>query len=414
MSAASASAGTTSEPDYDVVIVGGGLVGASLGLGCGKLGIRTAIIEQHNQDDQSQPAFDERTVALTYSSKSILSALGIWSDIQQDDATPIVDIHVSQVGRFGASHLHSKHAGTEALGYVVPIRVISQIIGNHIAQLASVHWLRPDCARDVTTESEAALIGLDSGRKISASLLVIADGGRSELFQRQFRISENYEQSGIVCYLKSDRPNAGHAYERFTRQGPIALLPYGLRDYSLVWTTDRDTLSSRLELTDEAFIEQLQYEFGDRAGQLSSPTKRQSYPFVRKVAEPALESRQILIGNAAHTVHPVAGQGFNLGLRAVVALLSLLRTQRQEQKPDPGSQHLIDQYLAARRRETQRVSQFTHGLLSVFSGKHDSLRSIGAVGLSMVEMSPLAKRVLLRKTMGLTSEYASLPESFFD
>lgn len=398
-------------PDhFDLIVVGGGLVGASLAVALRQSALRIAIIEPHPLDSLAQPSYDERTVALTWSTRKIYQGIGVWQDIKDGGAEPIVDIHVSNRGHFGMTHLSCRDAETEALGYVVPTRVIGDVLEKWISRSGNITMLRPASADSVLSHAdlcEVQLVDAATPKKIQGKLVVLADGGRSSVSAQFISQQTDYQQQALLCIVSSDRPHHGRAFERFTEEGPIALLPHSDQRYAVVWTSMPRQLESRLNLSDQEFIESLQERFGDRAGVLTKPSPRKAYPLSRSVAREPAQDRMVIIGNAAHTVHPVAGQGFNLGMRDVACLSEILFSQNQLGLDigDPGT---LQKYAQLRRRDTFMVSQFTHGLLQVFSSDLKVVGLMRNLALAGIEFAPPIKRFLLRRTMGMTGPQSQL------
>ena len=217
----------------------------------------------------------------------------------------------------------------------------------------------------------------------------------------------NYPQEALLSIVSTTKPHHGRAWERFCHEGPLALLPLADNRLAVVWTCLPDNLEMRLSLQDDAFIDHLQSAFGDRAGSFSNPAPRKSYPLARGHLKTPASGRLVVIGNAAHTVHPVAGQGFNLGLRDVAALAELLFEAGRE-GGDPGGWAMLNEYVRLRRRDTFMVRQFTHGLISLFSANFPPLSLIRSLGLSGIELMPPAKRFLLHRTMGMAGQQGRL------
>ena len=255
----------------------------------------------------------------------------------------------------------------------------------------------------------------NNAKKVKAKLVVLADGGRSKLAENLDLEQDSFEypQSAILSIVNVDRPHRGRAYERFTREGPLALLPHSTKGvqeseqhrYAVVWTTDNDDKESRMDLNDEDFIKALQSSFGDRAGNFSCPSKRISYPLKRIKVEKPCSDRIIIIGNAAHTVHPVAGQGFNLGLRDVASLAEEIYQSTDEHL---GNTEMIQRYTNSRMHDTKMVDRFTHSLIEIFSHNSGAISLARNTGLKLVEHLPIAKRLILKRTMGLASKQPRL------
>lgn len=400
--------------EYDIVIVGGGLVGASMAVALEHTGLAVAVVEPQAADSSAHPSFDERTVALTYTARQIYSDLGLWEEIAPQ-AQRIREIHVSERGRFGMTHLSHRDVGTEALGYVVPTRVIGAVLHGCIERSATIalhcpakvvrvapapnnfaeQWI------DINYDSDSSRSGKSSTlrARLAAPLVIIADGGRSALTAGA-RAATEYPQRAIISIVQTDRDHRARAYERFTPEGPLALLPHSDMRYALVWTTSSEQVAARMALSDEAFIAALQTAFGDRAGNFARPSARKCYPLSHGITAQPMGIRTVTIGNAAHVVHPVAGQGFNLGLRDVAVLGSVIERAHQQQR-DIGSPAVLEEYAAARRRETAMVSGFTDGLIRLFGDQRATVGFARNLALMAVELCPPAKRFLLRRTMGM-------------
>ena len=391
---------------FDLIIVGGGLVGASLAVAFANSPLRIAVIEPHAFDTSQQPSFDERTVALTYSARQIYTGMGIWKTIAAKGIEPIKDIHISNRGHFGITHLSHLDIGTAALGYVVPTRTMGEVLHGQISAAPNITLLEGATAETIKSEDDWSAVTIDyEGKKqtIQAKLTVIADGGRSPLTTALQTVDQAYAEQALLSIVNVDRPHHGRAYERFTNEGPLALLPHQDRRYAVVWTSSADALNHRLALSDADFIAALQDTFGDRAGTFSNPSQRKSYPLTRSKLETPGKDRMVVIGNAAHTVHPVAGQGFNLGLRDVAYLAELIVESTAAQQ-DIGSDQLIKQYISTRQRDTSMVQKFTHSLIAIFSNELKAVGLLRNIGLFAIENCPPAKRFLLKRTMGMRSQ----------
>ncbi len=424
---------TEAVDETDIIIIGGGLVGASLAVALKPSGRNVLLVESVHPQSDRQPSYDERTVALTHSAKLIFSAMGVWENIQAIQAQPILDIHISNRGHFGQTHLSHKDARTDALGYVVPTRVLGKVLWAQLTRHRNTRIACPAHAKNLQQHPDFCsleIIHAGTSKRINAKLVVVADGGRSSLTQQwqdktqtdtQTRTQTiDYAQSAVLCLVTTDRPHNGRAYERFTVEGPLALLPAssdadrGKHRYAVVWTTAQCHVASRMSLADDEFVASLQDSFGDRAGNFSNPSPRTDYPLQRATLSNPASGRVIIIGNAAHTVHPVAGQGFNLGLRDVAELAEIIfnladsATASAPAKSELGGTSMINAYMQSRRRDTEMVNRFTHALIEVFSNDSKALGFIRNVGLNAMEHCPPARRFLLKRTMGLAGRQSKL------
>jgi len=408
--------------DFDVIIVGGGMVGASMACALSSTKLKVAVVEPHPAESESQPSYDERTIALTYGSRQIFAGLGVWDEINATgEAWPILDIEISDRGHPGACRLSHDDVGTEALGYVVPTRVTGKVLHDRIRAEENVTLLCPAEVTGVERRQgyvEAAISDGDdphtpgavpAGRKLSARLLVIADGGRSPLRdQLGFKgSSKTYRQLALITTVRTDRPHHGLAYERFVGSGPLALLPMHDNDFAVVWTLEPADIDTYKDMSDERLLARLQLAYGDRAGTFDKLGSRQVYPLSLARVDQPTEPRVVAIGNAAHLVHPVAGQGFNLGLKDVADLAELIG-EAHETGQDIGDAGLIGRYARNRRRETRNVLEFTDRMIGVFSSDFLPVAVGRNLGLLAIDKLPPIKRELLRRTMGLHGRQSKL------
>ncbi|TFG87904.1 MAG: 2-octaprenyl-6-methoxyphenyl hydroxylase [Chromatiales bacterium] len=399
--------------DCDVLIAGGGMVGASLAVALAGLPLRVLLVEAIPAGSPGQPSFDSRTTALSRSSQHILGALGIWPAVAAR-ATPILKIHVSERGRLGAAVIDAGDDGGEALGYVVENRLLGAELWRLLAGGPNITVHSPATVTAVSDSADALQVQVDQAGAISTirtRLLVVADGARSTL-RGALGIAARtrpYEQVAIVGNVSVGKPGAGTvAYERFTADGPLALLPAGDDRYVFVLTR-RDAVADVVQaLPDPAFLELLQKEFGFRLGRFQRVGVRSRYPLELVEAEAVTTRRVAVIGNAAHGLHPVAGQGYNLGLRDAAALAELVAAEmrRTDAEPDPGRESLLAGYANWRRPDQRKVVAFTDGLIRLFD--RTDLGPLRGLGLLLFDAAPGAKRLLARETMGLAGRRTRL------
>ena len=399
--------------DFDVIIVGGGMVGASMACALAGSNLKIAVIEAFPPDSKASPSFDERTIALTYSSRQIFAGLDLWDAISaSQEAWPILDIEVSDRGHIGACHLSHRDVGTPALGYVLATRIAGSVLYDKIKTEDAVELFCPaEVVRvDRADDSVQAEISSDDARRIlSARLLVIADGGRSSLRDTVgFKPAvKAYKQSALITTVQTNRPHHGMAYERFIGSGPLALLSMQSSNFAVVWTLQLHEVEDYKTMSDDRFLSKLQLAYGDRAGTFTNLGARHVYPLsLARVAQSA-EPRVVAIGNAAHLVHPVAGQGFNLDLKDVADLAELIHAAA-EGAEDIGSSRLITKYTRNRHRETENVLDFTDGMLGIFATEFLPLVVGRNLGLLAIDKLPPVKRALLRRTMGTHGRQSKL------
>ena len=398
--------------DFDIIIIGGGMVGASLAVALAPLPLRVALVEAVPFESGAQPSYDDRSIALAFGSKRIFDRLGVWDRVEARGATPIERIHISDRGRFGFARLTAAEAGVEALGWVVESRALGQALRPALEATPNLTLLVPATMEDIVLGPDRARVDIrqeDGHHSLTARLVVAADGGRSAARTRlgiAIR-SRDYGQSALITNVTPERPHANVAYERFTDTGPLALLPMSDHRCAVVWSAVPEQAEALKAIGDEEFLNRLQERFGGRLGRLQRVGRRAVYPLTRTDVAEIVRERLVLIGNAAHTVHPVAGQGFNLGLRDVAALAEVLSGALRAGE-DIGNTALLARYADWRRRDTRTITAFTDALVSVFSNDLGPLALVRNLGLLGVDLLPPAKRALLRLSMGLSGRLPRL------
>lgn len=385
---------------YDLVIVGGGLVGGSLACALAGAGLSVALIEALPQATRNQPSYDERILALSWGSRLILEAMGLWEDLVPG-AEPISQVQISDRGHFGFARLDSAEEGVPALGYVVPARLIGQAIQSRLggvdlfcpARLVGFRCQEDRVDVEVTTTGQSRLL--------TAALLVAADGGNSAIRRRMGfdALERGYGHDAVITTVTPDRPRPGVAYERFTDMGPLALLPMTEGRYSVVWTARATDTAAILDLDDGAFLAGLQARFGYRLGRLTRPGRRLAYPLKLMLTRNPVRQRLVLIGNAAHTLHPVAGQGLNLGLRDLAALAQIL-TDRVRSGVDPGAPEALRDYQRLRGSDQGRTALTTDFLAHLFVNPWFPLRLGRDLGLLTLDLVAGVRHHLAQHFMG--------------
>ncbi len=397
--------------DYDILIIGGGLVGASLARALRDSGLRLGVIEAVPLAASSQPGYDDRTLALAYGSKRIFETMHVWEGIVPE-ATPIERIHISDRGHFGAARLTAAEAGLPALGYVVPSRALGAALFKALEGSRQIDWLCPAEMRDIRVTPEHAVVTVHHEGKdktLTARLVIAADGAHSAV-RRAMGIEAQrteYRQTAIVTTVTASQPHGNTAYERFTDTGPLALLPQRQNDCAVVWSAREEEVKTILGWSDVEFLRRLQERFGDRLGNFTRLGRRSSYPLALTRVPEQVRPRLALIGNAAHTVHPVAGQGFNLGLRDVAAIADIL-ADAQRAGADIGDPAVLRRYADWRRRDNRVIALFTNGLIRIFSNNIFPLTLLRNTGLLAVDLMPGVKRGFVRVTSGLAGKLPRL------
>lgn len=390
--------------DYDIVIVGGGLVGASLAVALKPLAIKVALIDSFHFGQPQQPSYDDRSIALSYGSRLIYTGMKLWISLASD-VSAIDKIYVSDRGFMGAVRLDAVEEKVAALGYLIE----SRVLGGHLyaelnnASASTVDRYMPADVVDIHSETEEVQIEIKSAQRkktqvLRSQLLVVADGTNSTTRQQIGLASQqsDYGQIAIIANITPDKPHQQQAFERFTENGPIALLPLSGNRCSLIWTHKTEQAAATLALDDEAFLQHFQQAFGYRLGRFMKVGQRSSFPLTLTQAEQLTTTRTVLIGNAAQTLHPVAGQGLNLGLRDIAQLVELIADQRYAL----GSSEMLQYYAEQRQPDRKAVIQYTDSLIKLFSNDSFLLGHIRGAGLMATDRLPLLKKWLVRKNIG--------------
>ncbi len=405
-----------------------------MALALAPLDLRIAVIEAHPyQQQHTQPSFDDRCLALAWSSKEIYRAMGIWQYLEQrggDGFEAIKQIHISDRGHLGVTRLDHQQEGVSALGYVVESRVIGEVLIEQLRQKNNIQLFCPAKIKQLQTTADEVNISLTASehqnseqnslynseqkkseqsslrKNLSARLLIIADGLNSTT-RESLGIKTNqqaYAQTAIIANIETQKYHQNIAYERFTDSGPLAVLPLTLNRCSLVWTANDDQLEALMSLSDDDFKHELQQRFGYRLGEITKLGRRSAYPLMLMTIENKTlnhQHRVALIGNAAHGVHPVAGQGFNLGLRDIAALAELIAQEVQQHKnSDPGNKDLLKNYWHWRQADIRQVTQITNGLIKLFSNQSKALAVLRNSGLLMADIIPSVKHSIAQEAMG--------------
>ncbi len=397
--------------EFDVVIVGGGLAGASLAVALAPSGKRIALIEAA-PPSKAEPAWDERTIALNAASRHIYEGMGIW-DALRPEAEPILATHISERGRFGVARFTAKEAGEEALGYNLPLRAISAVLWRTLKASVNVEIICPALVDGIENSPEQVELKLRRGsdekkESFMANLVVAADGAQSNV-RKLLKIGarqHDYGQTAILSTVKPERSHEGIAYERFTEDGPIAVLPRPGRRCALIWTVPSEKATGMLAWSDHEFLENLHEAFGHRLGGFLQCGIRQGYPLTQTISEKLTAPRVIFAGNAAQTLHPVAAQGFNLGLRDIATVAELL-----EGGGDPGSPGVLAEYESRRASDREKVAGFTDQLVRIFSNAVPGLSSARHLGLLALDLLPPIKAAVMRQNLGYAGNTPSLARS---
>lgn len=384
-----------------LAIIGGGLVGASLALalqeGARQRGWRIVLIEPFAPGNSYQPSYDARSSALSYGTRQIYERLGLWPALSAR-AEPIRQIHVSDRGRFGATRLSAESEGVPALGYVVENAWLGQCLWQAL-DAEVVEWRCPAQVTALQALGDGYRLTLNDGSQVDCDLAVLADGGRSGL-REQLGIAVKttpYGQSALIANISTAEAHQGQAFERFTDDGPMALLPLSENRSALVWTRQGGDAQRLAALPDREFLAELQQVFGYRLGALTQVGARHLYPLSLVEASEQVRPHLVVLGNAAHSLHPIAGQGYNLSLRDTLALAEALL----DSPATPGDFTVLQDYLRRQRLDQQLTVGFSDQVTRLFSTAQPLLvagRNLGLLGLDLL---PPAKHWFARQAMGL-------------
>lgn len=386
---------------FNLAIIGGGLVGASLALalqaGAKARGWTILLIEPFAPGDSYQPSYDARSSALSFGTRQIYERLGLWQAISRR-AEPIRQIQVSDRGRFGAARLNAMEEGVPALGYVVENAWLGQCLWKGLDPEV-VSWRCPAEVTALQALEDGYRLSLNDDTTLDCDLAVLADGGRSGL-REQLGIhvtTRPYNQSALIANITPSEAHCGQAFERFTDEGPMALLPLPENRCALVWTRKGMDAKRLAELDERSFLDELQGVFGYRLGALCQVGARHLYPLSLVEAQEQVRPHLVVLGNAAHSLHPIAGQGFNLSLRDVQALSEALLAGPQA----PGDLATLQAYCERQRLDQALTIGFSDRVTRLFGNNQPLVTAGRNLGLLGLDLLPPAKRWFARQAMGL-------------
>lgn len=390
---------------YDVAIVGGGLVGASLACALAPLGLKVALLEAVNFKAASQPSYDDRTLALSASSCKILQGLDIWPALAEN-ATPIREIQVREYRRPGRVLMKPAELGLDRFGHVVEARVFGAAVMAKLPQLENVDYVCPAAVTAVDVDDDAVIIEYAAegdSQRIRAALVVGADGANSFVRQSLGIEAEvhDYRQTAVICNITPEQDHRGRAFECFTPTGPFAIMPHVNGRCGLIWCVSGDRADELMQLPESQFLKKAHDRFGNHLGAFVKSGRRSSYPLRLVRANEDIRQRAVILGNAAHAIHPIGAQGFNLGLRDAAVLAELLCGESAKgAAADYGSLDLLSRYSQWRKRDQSGTIAYSDGLARIFSNPTPLAATARTAGLLAHAFIPSLRRQLAIRAMG--------------
>jgi len=392
--------------DYDIVIIGGGMVGATLACALGQAGIgRIAVVEAHAPDtgtDINDGHIDIRVSAVTQASARLFQRLHIWDAIPPSRISPFREMHVWDATGRGEIHFDSADIGEPSLGYIIENSIIQSALFNRLQSFDTIDWICPASLSDLQITDDKVNVHLDNGRELSTKLIVGADGHHSAVRDKAGIKTHGweYQQTAVVATITPSGPHSETAWQRFLPDGPLAFLPLADGQCSIVWSTTPDNAKRLLAMNEADFLNELQQTFGDKLGKMQGTGPRAAFPLRLCHADKYVIDRLALIGDAAHTVHPLAGQGVNLGFMDAAALAGVI-SEAHERGKDVGGLPVLRRYERGRKGDNLGMMMVMDGFKRLFGSHLTPVRWLRNAGLSLTNSAWPIKNLIMRQAMGL-------------
>lgn len=396
--------------DYDILIAGGGMVGASLACALGESGLKVALVEAGSipKVPSVDGPYDLRVSAITRASQRIFQNLGVWETIKGRRISPFRAMKIWEADGYGKIHFDSAEIGEDTLGFIVENHTIQGALYERCSHFENIHVIS-DSIQSFTVQEDCVDVKLSSGSELKARLLVGADG-RDSSIREQAGIKNkgwDYHQTAIVACVKPEKFHQETAWQRFLSTGPLAFLPLSNGDCSIVWSTTPEEAERLLALSDDEFCEQLEDAFGSKLGKILNVGTRATFPLCLQHATHYVQSRIALVGDAAHAIHPLAGQGVNIGMLDAATLAEVLM-QSSSQEKDPGAYLVLRKYERWRKGENIAMMAAMDGFKRVFGSDLAPVQMLRGLGLNFVNQATPLKNLMMRRTMGLQGDLPQL------
>ncbi len=399
------------KPDFDVIIVGGGMVGMAAALSLSQLNLSIALLESQETQGDSHPSYDDRTLVVNQASVCFWKNLGIWHKLTQS-ITPINKVHVSNKGHFGSVNFDKDEMKVDALAYIVEAKILGFALKHACEENESITIIAPASFEQMQRKKGSVEINYSVGESIhtiSAKLMLAADGIQSGIRQQLGleTIIKSYQRTAIICNITPEQKHNNCAYERLTDKGPTAILPFVGNRCGFVWTVENTQAQEILELSDENFIQKAQQQFGYRLGKFIKAGKRSSYPLYLVTVPQQVKNRVVLIGNAAHGMSPVSAQGLNLAVRDVARLFDVIQDSIKE-NDDIGADITLNTYQTRISEDQQQTMRYTDDLMSWFKIDEPIVATLRSISLFALNQSNHLKQELFHRASGYRGQIPQL------